>query len=438
MASNMKDFATGIVDTAPSPATSGTSLTLQSGQGARMPATPFYAVAHPPAEMPTTDNAEKILVTNVSSDTLTITRAQDGTTAQSIESGWRLTNALFLRDLSQLRPFTEVTITTGASTAAKVGTTSGGSYSPQAGDILQLNFSNSNTANSATLNVDGSGAANIQTGGVNTSNVSLSGTKVLVWYDGTNYQLFGSQRVSDTDTNTTYSEITTAEIDAGTATTLRSISGRRADYIAQKAIAAVAADSNIVRRDDSSVSGASWLSSSVSTATDKATTPNAVKTYVEGIFATLLPVGAKWYGGNNSANPSTYIPGMSGTTWVATNVGRSPIGIDSGDTDFDTAGETGGAKTHTLTWNQMPSHTHDGFRSGNVSQNGRLWFGEGGSTSAGNDFKIDVDDIDLDVRTTGSAGTQNIDIIGVNAAGGGEAHNNMHPYQVEYIWLRTA
>lgn len=96
---NLKDYATGIVVTAPSPADSGTSLVLQAGEGARMPATPFYATAHPPTEMPTLDNAEKIQVTNVSTDTLTIVRAQGSTTAQDIEPGWRITNSLFLADI---------------------------------------------------------------------------------------------------------------------------------------------------------------------------------------------------------------------------------------------------------------------------------------------------------------------------------------------------
>lgn len=99
MAGNMKDFATGIVATAPSPADSGTSLVLQTGEGARMPATPFYATAHPASEFPTLDNAEKIQVTNVSTNTLTIVRAQGDTTAKNIEAGWRISNALFLDNI---------------------------------------------------------------------------------------------------------------------------------------------------------------------------------------------------------------------------------------------------------------------------------------------------------------------------------------------------
>lgn len=97
---NLKDFATSTVATAPSPATTGTSLVVQAGHGVRYPATPFYIVAHPPYEMPTLDNAEKLLVTARTTDTLTITRAQGGTTAKSIATGWRISNSLFEEDFS--------------------------------------------------------------------------------------------------------------------------------------------------------------------------------------------------------------------------------------------------------------------------------------------------------------------------------------------------
>lgn len=95
---NLKNLATGTVLTAPSPATSGPSLVLQSGEGARMPTTPFYAIAHPDGSYPTLDNAEIIQVTNVATDTLTIVRAQLSTTAKSISVTWRLSNPFLKED----------------------------------------------------------------------------------------------------------------------------------------------------------------------------------------------------------------------------------------------------------------------------------------------------------------------------------------------------
>lgn len=47
-------------------------------------------------------------------------------------------------------------------------------------------------------------------------------------------------------------------------------------------------------------------------------------------------------------------------TWVAFAVGRTLVGIDTGDTDFDTVEETRGSKTHTLVTGEMPIHAHLG------------------------------------------------------------------------------
>lgn len=124
---SLKDFATGTVLTAPSPATSGTSFTLQSGEGALMPAVPFLATAHPDNQLPTISNAEKILVTARpgNADTFTFTRAQSPTTAKSIAVGWRISNAIFADDLFQgsiVRNETPTGSINGSNTAFTIAT----------------------------------------------------------------------------------------------------------------------------------------------------------------------------------------------------------------------------------------------------------------------------------------------------------------------------
>lgn len=81
------NFAISTVATAPSPASSGTSLVVASGEGARFPATPFNATIWPATARPDPANAEIVRVTNRSTDTLTITRAQELTSARTVVVG---------------------------------------------------------------------------------------------------------------------------------------------------------------------------------------------------------------------------------------------------------------------------------------------------------------------------------------------------------------
>lgn len=156
-----------------------------------------------------------------------------------------------------------------------------------------------------------------------------------------------------------------------------------------------------------------------------------IENYIDSVIASVwlaaLPVGATWNGGENSANPSTYLPGHSGSTWVADSAGRVQVGLDSGDTDFDTAGETGGAKTHTLTTAEIPSHDHRQMAvsegANNVSPAGRMIAAK---ANANDGFRA-------------PSGTTPVSMGQDTAAtGGGGAHNNLQPYIVKYMWKRTA
>lgn len=90
-----KNFPKGTVLTAPSPAASGTTLVLNSGEGALFPdpATEggrFPVTIYPAAADPTTTNAEVAIVTARTGDSLTILRAQEGTSARTVVVGDRV------------------------------------------------------------------------------------------------------------------------------------------------------------------------------------------------------------------------------------------------------------------------------------------------------------------------------------------------------------
>lgn len=92
--------------------------------------------------------------------------------------------------------------------------------------------------------------------------------------------------------------------------------------------------------------------------------------------------------------------------------GRTLVGKDSTDTDFNTLGKTGGEKTHTLTVDEMPSHTHDVAIAVNntVAGGARYYFNSAGTTSA--------------PITDTSAWSNSLT---AKATGGGQAHNNLQP-----------
>src|SRR5712692_8532277 len=87
MADAHKNFAVSTVATAPSPAASGTSLVVASGDGAKFPAVPFNATVWATAAQPTTANAEIVRVTAIATDTMTIVRAQESSSARTVVVG---------------------------------------------------------------------------------------------------------------------------------------------------------------------------------------------------------------------------------------------------------------------------------------------------------------------------------------------------------------
>ena len=127
------------------------------------------------------------------------------------------------------------------------------------------------------------------------------------------------------------------------------------------------------------------------------------------MLETVYPVGSIYINAGVATNPGTLL-GFG--TWTAFGTGRVIVGVDSSDTDFDAVRETGGSKTHTLTVDEIPSHTHS-----------ITVYNESGSPDG---------DVGGDSSST-SLGTVN-----TAATGGGSAHTIVQPYITAYMWRRTA
>lgn len=113
-----KNFAYSTVATAPSPATSGTSLDVQAGDGAKFPAVPFNAVIWPAGAQPSTTNAEIVRVTNISTDTLTITRTQESTSARTVITTDQIMAGITAKTLQDVETVANAAYTPGGTDVA--------------------------------------------------------------------------------------------------------------------------------------------------------------------------------------------------------------------------------------------------------------------------------------------------------------------------------
>lgn len=144
------------------------------------------------------------------------------------------------------------------------------------------------------------------------------------------------------------------------------------------------------------------------------------------VLNSVYPVGSV-YIAVISTNPST----LFGGTWSAFGTGRTLIGIDSGDSDFNSVEETGGAKTHS---SAVPSHTHT-YKDVYLAEQGSgstVWSG-GGTIDSGQTNMYGGGSSDSDNQygyyrpaTTDASGS------------GSTTHSNVPPYITVYMWKRTA
>lgn len=150
---NHANFAYSTVAVAPVPALSGTTMTLHAGDGALFPAAPFNAVVWPAlvsAVPPLASNAEIVRCTNRVGDVLTITRAQEGSSAISILVNYQVALAVTAKALTDIETAVAAnTASITANAAAAVG-----------GDLTG-NLPNPQIAAGAIVNADVNAAAAI-------------------------------------------------------------------------------------------------------------------------------------------------------------------------------------------------------------------------------------------------------------------------------------
>ena len=139
---------------------------------------------------------------------------------------------------------------------------------------------------------------------------------------------------------------------------------------------------------------------------------NHIEDGIADLYNAIFPIGQIVIKGDNE-DYSNWL----GFTWERTAVGKVLVGIDSTDTDFNTIGKTGGAKKVALTKNELPKE---------IGQ--ALIYDSNEPTQSSS----------TDALTTQWTNKYRLGLYNVVNENGGNAHNNLQPYQVVAYWKRIA
>lgn len=150
-----------------------------------------------------------------------------------------------------------------------------------------------------------------------------------------------------------------------------------------------------------------------------------LKEWKDNWLDTVYPIGSI-YISTSSTNPED----IFGGAWMPWGSGRVPVGVNTGDSSFNTVEKTGGSKSvshthttagHVLTISEIPSHRHSINRTGNIGNPG---YGTAYTSS-----------------NSGDTG------FGTEYTGGGQSHSHgntgsssvtvLQPYITCYMWKRV-
>ncbi len=106
-----------------------------------------------------------------------------------------------------------------------------------------------------------------------------------------------------------------------------------------------------------------------------------------------------------------------GFTWELVCIGRTPVGIDVNDIDFDTIGKTGGSK-------YLQGHYHDGIK----------WYNTSLSADGGSGSHY----MNMSVNNGNSSTVNEFHTGNVNSSTQTGNSGNLQPYEVVAYWRRIA
>lgn len=148
---------------------------------------------------------------------------------------------------------------------------------------------------------------------------------------------------------------------------------------------------------------------------------------------TIYPIGYILTTIDQNYDPNIAI---SGTTWVRFAEGKTIVGVDTADTDFNTSEKTGGTKSVTLTSSQsgLPAHNHTATQ---AAHSHKLYKSV---ESGGSQREIRS----VEKRKGGwvlnliSSVQPAVTVDNAPAQNAASAHTNLQPYVTVFFWKRTA
>ena len=165
-----------------------------------------------------------------------------------------------------------------------------------------------------------------------------------------------------------------------------------------------------------------------------------VPTLVKLMLGAMYPIGhiLTTVKSGDPGSADYFFTGVTFGTWTAYGAGKTMFGIDSSDTDFDTAEETGGAKTATLSQDNM-KHNHQWMKGDNSGSGDRAFeiedTGSAGSGAATFSATAAEQDIPNAARFDGvdAYTALNRAVTGSDPT----AFSIVNPYIVTRFWKRT-